>query len=490
MDGHHSAGRARIARWGSGWGVAAIFFAASLALRVPFRSELAYHWDSAQFALAVENFEMGLGQPHAPGFFLYVMLGRVMNWFVGEPHASLVWLSVIAGAALPAIGYWLGAAMFGRGCGIATGAVLATSPLCWFHSEIALTTIVDGALVCATVLAGWVAIQHGGRWRDVVVLAALLAGVAGNRPQTAPVLLPVWFYFFSQFAPSRGRKLVAGVTLAVLLVSLWFIPMVRTTGGLRMYLELIAAKAQFDSPKTAWGGGLGAVTDSLQVVGASCWMGLLLATPAAVVGVMKIWKTQAARVVWWWLLPMAAFGVFVYTTMPGYVLNYFPALALLAGAGIGRWSEKTWLRLSLISAVAILDVVAFAARPGWMSAHQIREQDRALEQCLEVIRATYAPEEVVICHRGQFFFWSFRQFQYHLPEYRSVLLQFDESLPGERGHKFWVGHHRRLQFVESVPAGRALLVVPPGESVAMFGRYFDVSQAHAVQGTAGRVYAW
>ena len=56
----------------------------SLLLRVPFRSHYAYHWDSAQFALAIGHYDIRQGLPHQPGFFLYVMLGRCVNWVVGD----------------------------------------------------------------------------------------------------------------------------------------------------------------------------------------------------------------------------------------------------------------------------------------------------------------------------------------------------------------------------------------------------------------------
>ena len=122
---------------------AVAFFLVALAMRIPFRGHFAYHWDSAQFALAIRQFDIRLSQPHAPGYFLYVMLGRLVNHLVGDPHASLVWISVIFGSALPPLLYLLGATMFGRWTGAAAAAMALTSPQFWFHSCVALTYIVD-----------------------------------------------------------------------------------------------------------------------------------------------------------------------------------------------------------------------------------------------------------------------------------------------------------------------------------------------------------
>ena len=94
------------------WAIAA--FSIALALRIPLRSHFAYFWDSAQFALAIEHYDLAASLPHPPGYFLYVMLGRALNLFIQEPHTTLVWLSIFAGSILPALSYLLGAAKIGR----------------------------------------------------------------------------------------------------------------------------------------------------------------------------------------------------------------------------------------------------------------------------------------------------------------------------------------------------------------------------------------
>src|ERR1700722_1726525 len=214
---------------------------------------MAYHWDSAQFALAVGDYNIRLNQPHPPGFYFYIFLARWLNVFVGEPHAALVWLSVIAGSWLAAMGYLLATSMFGRSCGRATGLILLTSPLCWFHSEIALTTIVDGALVVTFVFVCWRAIQSGVTWLQTFAIAAAFAAVGGVRQQSALLLIPLWIYVFGAFARPRLAKLFCGAALAAGFCLLWFLPMVKSTGGLGSYLGLVHLKNQIDAPRTVWG---------------------------------------------------------------------------------------------------------------------------------------------------------------------------------------------------------------------------------------------
>ncbi len=142
-----------------------------------------------------------------PAYFLYVMAGRVLNLFVGDPHTSLVWLSLFCGSGLVSVLYLLGVAMFGRRTGVAAALLGMTSPQLWFYSCVALTYIVDGFLVCFVVLYCWRAMQRGGSWVDAVVIGGLLAVVGGVRQQTVPALVPLVVWLFWRFERPRFAKL-------------------------------------------------------------------------------------------------------------------------------------------------------------------------------------------------------------------------------------------------------------------------------------------
>jgi hypothetical protein len=513
--------------------VAAVLFAIALGLRVPFRSQMAYHWDGAQFALAIGKYDMRIDQPQPPGYFLYVMLGRLVNLFVGEPHTSLVWLSVFAGAALVAVGFLLATAMFGRSVGIASGVILAMSPLCWFYSDIALTSIVDAALVTATVFVCWRVIRSGGGWREVFWMSMLFAAVAGVRQQSGAILAPVWCYALLKLGRERPMKAVSAVLLAGFFCSLWFIPMVITAGGLSEYMSLLRTKGHFDAPKTIWGGGgINALLTNVSVVGCTCWVGLLLAAlisvseffcwvfgePAEVKQQFYNTHVDQLRVLALWILPMLLFWLGMYVTTPGYVLCFFPGLAIVAGIAVQRiatrlsgfFSGRELMpekRAKLIALLLVCGLVAgvnatfFVEQPRpldspraglLLTGADILQHDQQLIKCFRIIRERFRPEDVVIYHHGdQYFYWGFRQFQYHLPEYRNVLLTSDASLPGELQHKRWVGQWRQTTFIDSTGslAERiGILVVPPGESVRLFRRYFNLSRAELLAEPGIKLY--
>src|SRR5439155_13400219 len=83
-------------------------FFVTLVTRLPFQSKLLYHYDSVQFALALEKYDPYLHQPHPPGYFLYVMAGKVLYFFLANANLSLI-LHRIFGSGLAVVGvYFLG----------------------------------------------------------------------------------------------------------------------------------------------------------------------------------------------------------------------------------------------------------------------------------------------------------------------------------------------------------------------------------------------
>jgi hypothetical protein len=489
-----------------GWWIAVAIFVVSLALRIPFRSEYAYMWDGAQFALAMERFDMRLGLPHAPGFYLYLMVGRVVNLVVGDPHASLVWMSVVAGSVLPVFGFFLGTAMFGRRAGFVTALVLATSPLTWFHSEVALTTVVDSALVVATALVAWRAIQHGGSWWSVVGLGALLAVIAGIRLQTVPMLLPVWFYTFLQMRGPRLRKLLVAGLVCGASCAVWFLPLLQATGGWSGWWGAMVMKMEYDRPRSAWACGWDLFSWNVGQMFTVCALGLLVGGLIAAAGL--IWwmlghdaKTRREGYVsrqreliflGLWIVPMCLFWALTFMMMPGYVLNFFPALVLVvawAETILWRRFPSAWRRVGgavTIGAVAVVNLMAFLLNPPWverlgqsvrLTAEEISDHDRQLGGAVTAIRERYRPGEVVVCHYGQWYYWGVRHFQYHLPEYESWLLTPDRALATPMNAKLWCVKGTDVQFVERfVPSAgkKVILVVPPGERVDVFSRWFNL----------------
>jgi hypothetical protein len=333
-------------------------------------------------------------------------------------------------------------------------------------------------------------------------MAAVFAAVGGVRQQSGPLLIPLWTYVFWTFARPRLAKFFCGTALAAGFCLLWFLPMVKSAGGLGSYLGLMHLKNQVDASRTIWGGGgVAALLTDVESMGQACWVGLL---GAGIVGAADFIRWVCFRelivrknfyqankaqfvVLALWTTPMFLFGLIMYSIMPGHVLDFFPALAILAGLGVAALSEQlgSWPifrrpraeGVILVTLVSINVVIFIYSPPPLtpvlmglpLTGVEIHQHDADLSACLLTIRSKWASGDVVICHRFENFYWGYAQFKYYLPEYQNVLV-WDVPPSG-------------------ITAGDILLIVPPGESLDLFRPIFDLRDVFLVADDGVKLYA-
>jgi hypothetical protein len=456
------------------WWTAALFFAAGLAGFAATRTRVPYLWDSVEFALGVEEFSVLLSQPHAPGYFLYVMLGRLVNGWVGDPHASLVWMSVVAGAGLVAAMSLVGTMMFGRTTGVVAGLLTLTSPMVWFYSSVALTYVVDAVLVVILVGWCWRSREREVPWGWVIAVAALWGLLGGLRQQSVPgmaVLVGVTLW-----GAREGRWMKMGVALAVfgVVTAVWMMAMLAMVGGWEAYWRPLEAITRFHASKTLAGGGIAAAGWNFFFAGLYSFNGLWLAT-AAVLGAMTRWRgefSDGRRMILLWCVPVFLLGTLVgYTEAPGHVFTYLPGLILLAASYLGGIARRT-VRLGLVGAICLVNVAVFFGWPSkwdnllWSTVRtrrELAEHDQQLCQTAAVIREHFRPNETILCHRHGDLLYGIRHFQWVLPEYVQVRLDPDQATVRPAGRDLMLTHGRRTEFVSRVDFDQyriAVFVVP------------------------------
>lgn len=478
------------------------------------RSRWVYHWDGALFTLAIGEFNVARGEPHPPGYFLYVMAARLLNTVIGDPHASLVWLSVLAGAALVFVVCTTATEMFGRRAGVAAALFVMSSPQVWFHSSVALGYIVNSLAVCGTIWWGWRAIQHRVQWSDAIVLGAWLAGVAGVRLQAAPELVPLVAYTLCRAREMRLRKILAAAATATVAGLCWFTPMVWMSGGWGPYWESVRRVAVFNAPLTLLGGGWEAFTWNvfrLALFGAN---GLMLGAVVLLGGLVarllwlsperkQAWDTEhadALRLLAWWLAPvLVADTVLGFTRQPGFVLTWLPGALLLAAAVVACIESRAGF-VAVTAAVCAVNLFAFLAWPsGWdgvffgtaRTAREIRTHDRQLQRTVTLLRARYDPARTILCHAEEYFLFGLRHFQVCAPEFEQVQLTPDPTLLSPPGKNLPAVRGGRLVFTDALPRGdgrRLVLVVPPGCGPEIFRRHFGGAQFRPVPEADGLLY--
>ncbi len=410
--------------------IAAGLFMLTVLTRLPLMDPMLFNMDSVSFAVALDKFDVSLFQPHPPGYFLYVMSGRLARLFTGDANTALVYLSIIFSALTVSLLYIMGSSMFGDREGLGASLVALASPLFWLHGVVALSYAAEGfiglliAWLCWRMLKG----DSGCLWPSAVVL-----GLGGGFRQTTIIFLaPLWLYSIRRQGLMR---VIAAMGLVVLSFLSWFLPMLYLSGGYERYLEATHAQAQ----RSVWHGfSLSYIAGNagLQIV-CITW-GLMAALPPLILRLMPS-KRKAAPLIGdrgqpffflFWLAPSILFYVFIMSTAiaPGYSLIYLVGIFLLAGKSISleadRISKKTArarLRPDIVWAIVTALILAinslsfiFLDYP--FSYKGINNSGRMLRIYLEGLRKNFPPHDTVVIG-SEYIFLNSRHVSYYLPEY-------------------------------------------------------------------------
>ena len=95
--------------------------------RLPYLTPRINSHDAVNYALALGRYDVGLHQPHPPGYPLYVLMGRALLPLADDPAAALTWLSALtSGLAVCAV-YLCGRRMWDRAAGLTAALGLAAA---------------------------------------------------------------------------------------------------------------------------------------------------------------------------------------------------------------------------------------------------------------------------------------------------------------------------------------------------------------------------
>ena len=192
-------------------------------------------WEAEEiaFARALLTFDPAHDQPHAPGFPLFVAIGRLVNVFVHEPATSLVTLSVAASIA--------GAILFARAGSVLTGAGWsgANAALILYFGPAALvfTALPNAeATTLAFLGAAFLALVRG----QAFLFAAATACAIGCDPDIAAAGVLLFAAGFRVLRASRTTALLFAAILAIA-----FIPLAGDGGGYQRFTVHAADTERF-----------------------------------------------------------------------------------------------------------------------------------------------------------------------------------------------------------------------------------------------------
>lgn len=433
----------------------AVAAATLVAARWPDRARYLMSWDSDTFAIALEDYDVRGLHPHAPGYPLYVALGRLAHMAWRDANDAYIAVGFAFTMAAVALAYVLGARLADRAVAVATAAMLLAAPLVYVHQATANVYTADLACSLAVALAAWRAHQAPSR-RSVALAALVFALAVGVRPSILMFLAPVaaWGVLRPPFdLRTQARRLLPAAALASGVALAWFLPMAHASGGIASWREANRLQSsQVVLGATAWRGGWDVVASNADRLTLYVRWELAWALPAlvalVVLGAMA-WRMQAAaprphasaspdRSTWTflalWGLPATTFYLLVFSGWnegpSGYALVVLPAY-LLAAALVGRLAlaqlGAASVRVALVAGGLALaaPVVGLASH-----AHDVRDVDyRAHDTWAEAwshLPATFPPANASIVASYQF-----AHVWYHFPEYTSYDYRPPAQGPGE-----------------------------------------------------------
>jgi hypothetical protein len=407
--------------------------------RIPFRSQILHHWDSVSFALALDHFDVRWHQPHPPGtFVIYIMLGRLLNAFLQDPNASLVWLSVVLSGLGTAAIFLLSEEWFGWKIALTTALMAIVSPLVWFHGEVALSYMLEYLWVPLVVYSCY-KLQTGSRW--ALLASALLIGMAGGvRPNTPVFLFPLWVLgIIVHKYPTRSSLLALLVMGLGVLV--WAVPMVVMSGGLVEYIEVARL---WQEQHTEGSASFIRITANVSRFGMyaiyTLGLGLIplvVATCRSLPEIVRSLKTDwRAQTLFVWVLPATGYFVVIHLHQPGHTFTIQPAFLIFTGLAIVSlarredcFRQNLWIGTTAV--VMVFNALFFLIGPTYLLGDRrmvftlptwnaIRNYDTYVTDRLEVIREAFSPEETAVVAGGR----NFRLPDFYLSDFQPTSLSY------------------------------------------------------------------
>jgi Protein O-mannosyl-transferase TMEM260-like len=299
--------------------------------RIKYHSPYLFTWDSVQFALSLEHFDVRLHQPHPPGYLLYSGTLKLWNSFIGDANYAMISLNVLAVLGTCALISLLvlefcGNLSVGKKYLLAGGAaaIYATTPIAWLYSCVAEIYAVEGffsALIAYLIVVSW------RRPRFLLWASVVMAVAGGFRPTTEFFLFP--FYAAGFFRKDR-KTILHSILLLIVLNCIWFGTLLVLTGGLSKYLDVLQKQtavslADTDITEKTARSLLAVRTVPFRLIQA-CSLPLLVAI------LFRSWKIRPGKEFALLLIsvPALLFFLFIHYSKEGYLLlAYVPLLVVL-----------------------------------------------------------------------------------------------------------------------------------------------------------------
>ena len=340
--------------------------------RLPLAPGQLFTFDDVNLAYAVGHFDVRISQPHPPGYPLFVLEMRILHWFrFRRPESLLLALSLAGSIAALLLMVSCGNRILGRDSGFYAACLLVFHPVFW-HAGV--TSALRVQLAVVSLAAGsacwraWSSEEDPDAWRWVLRSALMIGLGARIRPETGPLLLPLWAVAALR-APVSWRERAKALGAMAATVAVWLIPAMLASGGPVQYVN---ASLAYLSDQASVSSGLFGATEAKWMtafwhLAVWCFCGLLAVTLPAVMAWRRGsgWGLDSGRQAFLgvWFLPAFLFALAVHVEDPGQTLSMVPVVSLFGGYLLSRGLEQM---NALVSRWQSLILVLASLTAAWM----------------------------------------------------------------------------------------------------------------------------
>lgn len=360
-----------------------------------------FHWDEIQFVFAAAHYDVRLHQPHPPGYFFFVLQGKLLAALTGDPYRAFQLLSSLYYCVALALFHRLARRLELPRPGETTF-FFALSPLVFFHSLTGMSYMAETAWTLAVVLLGLRHLRGSGSF---LYLSAALGIVGGVRQSGMVLLLPLYGYFWWK---GRWPDRLAGPVTLSLFFSLAFVLMALLSGGLSGYRQALASQVStivvpfsiLGEPERLFVNLLAALF--LFGMGGPFFL-------SGLVGTGPRMGRQKKQVLAFWFFPPLLFLLLFHMRNPGYLLIVYPAYALW----MGRRAPRPMLSRLYLSGWATLHAALFAFLPLPFTHAALRLQNQRMQSYVLQVEQAF-PEACIVTL--DYLHYGYRHAQYLFPE--------------------------------------------------------------------------
>ncbi len=338
-----------------------------LITRIPFMSKFLYEWDSVNYALGFNAYNITQEQPHSPGYIFYIALGKGVNYIFNDPNMSMICLAIVFTIFTTILIYFMVKELFGRKLSIVTGILFVFNPLIWFYGDIASIYIFEAFFSVSIAYTSYKLFKGDEKFLYISAIALGLAG--GFRIDIVEFLIPLWIFCIWYARPSN-KKILTGLILFGLSLLLWIIPTAISAGGIEQYMTILKSTSEAASYTSLL---FGATIKEQLLNSGACIMWLLLGL--SIMGTLAVLsfltyprKGLVSKIIFYlkkpktiffllWIGPALIFYLMIYVVKPGYLLTCIPPIIIILAWIINRLSNIINIKFPNISVKTALTLI-------------------------------------------------------------------------------------------------------------------------------------